>query len=69
MNPLHILIRKSGYSIYNGIQKRDLVSNIQHIDDALEIFRELSSVMTSHPDHAKHAQADWMVVPGVLAAE
>ena len=66
MNPLQILIHKSGYSIYNGVLERDLVSNIQRMDDALEIFHELSSSMASPPNHK---QGDWMVVPGALISE
>ena len=66
MNALQILIHKSGYSIYNGVQKRNLVSNIQRMDDALEIFCELSNAMTVPPNHIP---TDWMVVPGVLAPE
>lgn len=66
MNQLQILIRKSGYTIYNGIQKRDIVSDIQSIDDALEIFCELSCSMDSPPTYTN---SDWMIVPGILASE
>ncbi len=66
MNPLQILIHKSGYSIYNGVLERNLVSNIQRMDDALEIFHELSSSMAFPPNYN---QGDWMVVPGALISE
>ena len=66
MNALQILIHKHGFSIYNGVQQQNLVSNIKSMEDALEIFHELSRSMTS-PKHLNNA--DWQVIPGALAAE
>ena len=66
MDPLQILIHRNGYTIYNGIQKRHIVSNIQRMDDALEMFHKLSEETTRSPEPPKHSHADWVIVPGVL---
>lgn len=42
MNQLQIVIDKSGYAIHHNSQHRRLVSNIKRMDDALEIYRELT---------------------------
>ncbi len=66
MNQLQIVINKSGYAIHHHAQQRHLVSNIKRMDDALEIYQELTGSSNYPPKKTSHSIGEWPVVPGVL---
>lgn len=65
MIPLRIVIKRDGYAIARTFDEQELVSNIEHMEDALSIFRELT--MIDYQEGTKNTEADWIIVPGVLS--
>ncbi|MBF0418837.1 MAG: hypothetical protein HQL78_01580 [Magnetococcales bacterium] len=66
MIPLQIIIKKDSYAIARTQDEQELVSDIQRMEDALNIFREL----TMSEPHAVPADGDgfpWRVMPGKLS--
>ncbi len=66
MHHLQIVIKKDGYEIYDQEDARSLVSNIGSMDEALHIFRELTSSWIHPPSAVEAVDRDWMVAPGIL---
>jgi hypothetical protein len=66
LNPLQIVIKKEGYDILDQEDSKKLVSNIKRMDEALHIFRELSSSSCHPPKQAKKPNHEWFVAPGIL---
>ncbi|MBF0414608.1 MAG: hypothetical protein HQL79_02450 [Magnetococcales bacterium] len=66
MIPLQIIIKKDSYAIARTHDEQELVSDIHRMEDALNIFRELTM-----PEHlAAPADGDgfpWQVMPGKLS--
>ncbi|MBF0447246.1 MAG: hypothetical protein HQL67_03505 [Magnetococcales bacterium] len=69
MNSLQIVINKEGYEIHDSEGSRSLVSNIRRMDEALEIFWELSGSHKHPPKSLVPEWEPWFVAPGVLAPE
>ncbi|MEO5329500.1 MAG: hypothetical protein H7829_14820 [Magnetococcus sp. THC-1_WYH] len=65
MIPLQIIIKKDGYAITRTLDEQELVSDIQRIEDALDIFRELT--MNGHQSSQPDAETNWMIAPGRLS--
>jgi hypothetical protein len=68
VNPLQIVINKDGYEIHDQEESRSLVSNIRRMDEALHIFRELTSSSIHPPAVSERSSPDWFVVPGILVS-
>jgi hypothetical protein len=66
MNQLQIVINKEGYEIYDQEGSKSLVSNIRRMDEALHIFRELTSSSVHPPETSAKSIHDWFVAPGIL---
>lgn len=69
MNQLQIVIGKDGYAIHSVAQQRRLVSNIRRIDDALEIYRDLTGSSIHPPKRPSHPTGEWPIVPGALEGD
>lgn len=65
MIPLQIVIKKDSYAISRTMDEQELVSNIQRMEDALSIFRELT--MNGHQVSTPNDESSWLVVPGQLS--
>lgn len=66
MIPLQIIIKKESYAIARTLDEQELVSDIQRMEDALTIFRELTmSERHTHP--LDEEGVSWQVMPGKLS--